>query len=422
MLASEPEALEFLRFWVQSIHLHTKNAPIVIIGTHADILTSENGAAEKINDTLESEFGKFDQIQVNKENGLQYFPLDNLTTSGISNVRRCIQSVSKSQSFLHIKVSIKWLRCLDILSGETEGSHLSFKQVANIAEGLGIADKQELKQMLGFFHELGVIVHFTTTVALENMIITNPQWLINELGKVIRDERIHKRNMQAIKTAGLKEDIYALNNRAIASLDLLQYFWGRENAQFFTDLMLRTLLMSNWPYSSSQDKLFLIPGLLPDRELAKFGDCYTCKVRFQDNFLPDGYFQRLTCLCLGLSAKYIEEPFIAKRVAKLKLVNRMDEVCLRWVNHEIVIENTRAESSAEIVSIIQRIMRKINEDVMNSSLSWTFEYYDREQGVFLNKKSANEAKLSPWFRTDMLLISDEKNTTIDVDSFVELLH
>ena len=424
-LSDQDTAMEFLRFWMHSIRLHAKDAPIIIIGTHADAISEDRAAAESIEKVLNAELQKFSQIRRNKQHGLTFFGLDNRTSAGISVIRAEIEAASQKQTFLHYKVSIRWLRCLDMLTADQEVAKVSLTQVREIAKEAGVTTSREVAEMLGLFHELGVIIHFTSTVALEKLIVTNPQWLIDELGKVIRDKTIHKVNVDEIKQAGLLSDLDALHSIGIASLDLLQFFWGREATDFFVDLMLRTLLMSDWPYVSQQDKSFLIPSLLPERRLDHTEPCASCKLCFSEDFLPDGYFERLVCLSLGFSGRHYtaNQPTIGKSFAKFCLAGEKDVVYLERVGAEILLENTQESLSVKDLSIIQSIMRKINSDVMGSGLKWRVLYRDKQTNKYVEEEQAKEMRLAPWFgETKPGAQATKAETSTDrLDAFMDLV-
>ena len=395
-----------------------------MVGTHADALEHSKKATEIVEDALHTAFHDFDQIRRNSQEKLTFFALDNRTTEGIDKVRAEIEAASQKQSFLRYKVPIRWLSCLDALVGDDTGGKVSLTNVREIAAKLGVTGSKEVSEMLGLFHELGVIIHFTSTVALEKVVVTNPQWLIDELGKVIRDKTIHKLNVDEIEQAGLVADMNDLYSNGIASLDLLQFLWGREATNFFADLMLRTLLMSDWPYGPEQDKSFLIPSLLPERRVEHPGPRVRCKLRFNNNFLPDGYFQRLVCLSLGFSGRHYasEPPVIGKSFAKLSLSAEDDIVFLERFDSEIVLENTLPSCSSKDLSVVQSIMRKINDDVMGSGLQWEVLYFNEGTDGYIDEAKAKALGLEPWFtKAQGKTPSKPVKTYTDLDAFMNLV-
>lgn len=167
--------------------------------------------------------------------------------------------------------------------------------VGKATKKLGLSG-QEQEMALEFF-ERGLTIHLTATVTLRNVVIIKSQWLIDALGKVIRDSSIHVRQ-ENFQKFGLEKDAKTLfeEEEGIASRDLLEHLWYNDRTEFLIDLMKRTMLMSNY----GKDK-FLIPSLLKKRDDAKLSNS-ACLFNFSETFLPHGLFQRLVCLCV----EYVE--------------------------------------------------------------------------------------------------------------------
>lgn len=126
-------------------------------------------------------------------------------------------------------VSLRWVRFLEeLLSKGNDDAWLSLGEVEKIATDNGV---KRVKQMyvlivllffssmnycafrLQFFHELGVIVHLTATEELKKTVTINPQWLLDALTKVIRDD-IHVTD--ELYAAGLNTEFTRLRKEGIA--------------------------------------------------------------------------------------------------------------------------------------------------------------------------------------------------------------
>ena len=124
------------------------------------------------------------QQGTSKPNGV-YIPLNNVTGDGSSELKSLIQESCRKQEFLNLQVKMSWLKCLDKMNADSSKLYLSLTEVKRMAEDFEIHTGRELDSMLSLFHELGVIVHFSSTVALQQIVVINAQWLIDELGKVL---------------------------------------------------------------------------------------------------------------------------------------------------------------------------------------------------------------------------------------------
>lgn len=72
-------------------------------------------------------------------------------------------------------------------------------QVKEIAINLGISSDKEVKTMLEFYHDLGVVVYFggsgTMDNLLRNTVMLQPQWLIEKFSRILKakqvDDKVH---------------------------------------------------------------------------------------------------------------------------------------------------------------------------------------------------------------------------------------
>ena len=396
---NKAESMEYLEYWLNSIRLHARQAPVILIGTHVDTFRFRRTAAvKKINKELGPLLSKFKQIERNPQEQLRFFPLSNKTGDGIVEIRKQIETASQRQEFLHLKVSIRWLRTLDVLTANTARSWVGLKNVNEVARKCGVENEDEVGLMLKLFHELGVLLHFTSTTALEQIVITNPQFVIDKIGKVIRDPALHKLDKAEIRQAGVEEEVKNLQEDGIASLDLLHYFWGRQFSPFFIDLMRRTLLMSDWPFNSGKDQHFLIPSLLPKRFI-KAPEGFECEFQFGEGQLPEGCFSRVVCLCLDYSARQegAKAPAIGRLSAKLSMDEEDATITLLQNGDNITLISSHEKKASKDAFIVDRMISKVNEDVMGAGLRWKVSYLDRQTGKSLSQPEAKKAKLAPWF-------------------------
>ena len=59
--------------------------------------------------------------------------------------------------------------------------------------------------MLKYFHDIGMLLHFNKTNELRDLVIIEPQWIVDALTMVIRDFTIHQYNKE------LKNDLKGKN-------------------------------------------------------------------------------------------------------------------------------------------------------------------------------------------------------------------
>lgn len=421
------QSLEFVTFWMNSIRLHAADAPALLIGTYLDELTTSQKKRRKklgeINSELIKALAAYPQLVQNRKDRLSFFPISNKENFGLDKVKAQIGESSDKQEFIHRRINMNWLRCLDLITEEEHGSWVSLKKVGIFAAKLGIDGEAEISTMLKLFHELGVIIHFDSTDALQQVIVISPQWLIDQISLVIRDKELHAHNDAVMYEVGLEEDYNTLNEQAVASFDLLHYFWGGEKVQFFIDLMRHTLLLSEWKYGNKElEKSYLVPCLLDDG----MGDTpipkdnvIKCKFDFGNTFLPDGCFQRLLCLCVGYFHDFAfadgntspsegqHDPVIHSSFAKIYLSSTDSALYLKRNKDHILLAIQGDVSAKKYLSVIRTMLRKINEDTMDSGLKWSV-LLEEKPDVFIPELNARRRKLAPWFSSATKAEDDDK--------------
>jgi len=83
---------------------------------------------------------------------------------------------------------------------DTSASFLMLAAVETPAvENRGLS-KADVKEMLEFMHDLGVVVHFGTSDSpvLRSLVVLRPKWLLDNLSRVICDRKHMKKHKRAL--------------------------------------------------------------------------------------------------------------------------------------------------------------------------------------------------------------------------------
>lgn len=245
------------------------------------------------------------------------------------------------------------------------------------------------------------------------MIITDPQWLIYKLGKVIRDD-MHGAPQEL--TEDLKDDWDRLRDRAIAGQDLLDVVWkdsevtsqmvrqfpnepkrdvvlrryNEKQSKFLVDLMQNTMLMSEWVWARSKQKeaIYLIPSLVQSRKEAilelnnklsewPHGSDSTLFLDFSEFFLPTGIFQRIVCMLvavIGHQKAVGMEPILGEDFAYMTFSGKANQnmntdLFLRVHSDARIMVNIHNGSSAsDMLLVMTSLVRRLREQVTGSRL------------------------------------------------------
>ncbi len=114
-----------------------------------------------------------------------------------------------------------------------------------------VSDETSQRTLIGFLHDLGVVLHFQDDPRLEALGILNPQWVTNGVYKILNSHTLFQ-NKGVLTTSMLDEILY-----------LPEYPRGKR--LFIVDMMKKFELC----YDIEADKTFLVPDLLPKDEPAE---------------------------------------------------------------------------------------------------------------------------------------------------------
>ena len=397
-------AKQAVKFWLSSVHLHAPKAPIVLVGTFLDQLTKDKGHIEDVESGLASCLDR--SCNIAKNDKLSFFPLDNSTGKGIVELRLAISTAAHGQEFVHRKVSIRWVRTLEdvVATNECWISRTSFvalsrKNQVNAAE--------EVANMLGFFHELGVLLYFDFTQSLQELVTMKPKWLFSAISKVVRHSSIHRLDKEFVESNNIQEDITRAETSALVSRDLLEILWEGKQVEFLLDLMRSLLLLSTWNFATS-DELFLVPSLLEQRaenqEVEK--ERYTCLLNF--DFLPDGIFERMVCLWVDYSSSKSTsmEPSLKNGYAKIYL-SQGSEVWIRKSVATIEINVKLERDAFQCLRQTMAMMQLLQRTLFGGNLAVTVQV--SSDGGMVSYSEAQRRELSPWLSRPV----EESNQNID---------
>lgn len=431
-LENQAKAVEYLRFWLFSVKMHSDGAPLLVIGTFKDSLESP-AQIEQINVELREVLKRFPQVVANDAESLCFFPLNNKDGGGedIKHIRRVIEQETRKQDHVHQPISSRWTRFLDKLfktdEDEEDGqvsNWVSLEEAVVVANSVGVLGEQEIEEMLQMFHQLGVIVHLTHTEQMKNVITLNPQWLIDAISKVIRDDALHQYDEDEIQKKGLMTDLENLFRRGLASIDLLEYLWVKDEVDFLLDLMKQTLLISEWDFGGGEP-LFLVPCMVKSASEMPFQKALSrsCKMDFSKSYLPTGVFQRLVCLCVSESNRQdgAREPMLFDSSARVwfgptdSFYLFQEENCIR-----LTVSNRSARSSMRFLAVLLAMMKKIKVEVMGQGLEWDV-LLERDRDQYISYEEAKRLSLRPWFKepkessSELMSSLDKRN----LDNFMD---
>ncbi len=120
-----------------------------------------------------------------------------------------------------------------------------------------VSDETSQRTLIGFLHDLGVVLHFQDDPRLEALGILNPQWVTNGVYKILNSHELFQ-------------------NKGVLPISMLNSIlnidgYPRDKRIFIVDMMKKFELCYEMPYGYDiePDKTFLVPDLLPKDEPAE---------------------------------------------------------------------------------------------------------------------------------------------------------
>ena len=252
-------SVQLLLQWMASIHTQLRlrkpdGTPsyspyprILLVGTHRDELEKLSpSASEEVRLYLHSQYkGKAYAEMLMPQNPEMlvpqnpFFLVDN-TTAGqdpaVKEIRERVHTFS-SEHFVVKNVPSSWAffrKILQNVSKQSTKSVMTYEEVTTVAQACSI-EPEDVPHVLNFYHELGVLLYYVqVTGHRRKWVITDPQWLIKELAKVLsptafaRQDHCVEHQWKLLCTHGiLVEKLYrhVWGESAEELINLLQHFY-----------------------------------------------------------------------------------------------------------------------------------------------------------------------------------------------------
>ena len=273
---------DYLYFWLSSVSglesqtivdsestssgkLPKKLPPVILVFTHADIAgESAEDIADKVYESLEAK-------SYGKHLSKKYFVVDN-TKSGSADECKDVQKLkdeflglAKQLPHMQRTIPIKWLRFEEALKSKTENGQpfISLDEARRIArDECGISDEEQFETLLIFLHDQRILINFHDTEKLKDLVILDPQWLIDLFRKVITVKRYNR-------TSGEEQFLELwkrLQDKGVLDQRLVQAAWkpnidSDKTKETLIGIMEKFGLLCLMP-SEGEEKQYLVPSML----------------------------------------------------------------------------------------------------------------------------------------------------------------
>ena len=328
--------LENLTYWLNSIHAQAPNAPVLIVGTKADLVDEETRQARVAEversfegAAFELQAGRFDVLCTSSKEG-----------NGIAQVRDTIAAEMKphdGDAMAGIKgfgdeIPLGWYNFLRLMQ-ERQSENVKrlpldeCRQIAVQQCGIGKDDSsdedRELLLMLKVFTDLGLLKH-ATLHNLRSIVVLDLQWIVDLMTELLCARSIEEKHRQS-RTRKVQWRRFRDTGRFEAE-KLLPELWPDLTANERQIMLLYAVeyrLCCELPCACSETGLFVVPSHLPIREeeddaswvphdddrLLRFAAIHTDgEWEEAKGFLPDSLFFKLVATLL-IDAHDVKDAF-----------------------------------------------------------------------------------------------------------------
>jgi len=438
------EAKASLFNWIKMVRLHAPEAPVLLIGTKLDLVGDMD--VLQINSIVEDELDAGSRAGFSLiENGeLCFYPVDNITKFGVSAVQNAVEKCVVERSDVTKDIPLRWIACLDMMLSDKPRSYLRMEDVRGMAARCNINKDAEVQEMLGLFHQLGMIVHFGATGALRDIVTINPQWLTDNMCKLIPKghNSSWQKTLKELKRVELLQEWQNLTETAVASRNLLDFFWVGNDADLMLEVLQQTMIICKWGFPKAggeaqendvNSQLYFVPSALQDVQVVSEegnGELSRCKLDFSESFLPDGVFERLMCLCVAYSGMVhsteknsIPSPILGSSQAKIWLGPNLPIFLLANKNSSTIslMADSTNTNPGRCLDIVLSMLKKMNADVMSNNLNWKVIFQstvpETLDKLFNRNEISEVEEFSSWIAQEGY---DSSASHADTDIFVFL--
>jgi internalin A len=174
------------------------------------------------------------------------------TGAGIEELKTAITEQVNNLPHVRDLLPETWFTVKTKLEGlGRESNFITHDKYLELCDENEVSDETSQRTLIGFLHDLGVVLHFQDDPRLEALGILNPQWVTNGVYKILNSHALFQN--KGVLTTSMLDEI----------LNLPEYPRGKR--LFIVDMMKKFELC----YDIEADKTFLVPDLLPKDEPAE---------------------------------------------------------------------------------------------------------------------------------------------------------
>jgi internalin A len=249
-----------LEYWLKIIQSFGGESPIIIVGNKID--------QHPLDIDRRGLQNKYPSIKAFVETSCE-------TGEGIDKLKAVITREVGVLEHIHDQLLLNWFAVKTRLEGMEE-DYIPYPEYVRMCEAENIADAVSQRTLVGFLHDLGIVLNFQEDPRLEDTNILNPEWVTNGVYRILNSNELFQ--SKGVLERGQLNQI----------LDYQEY--PRDKHLFIMDMMRKFELC--FDFEGFADRRFLIPDLLAKEEpyTGDWGDALAFQYHY--NVLPGSIISR----------------------------------------------------------------------------------------------------------------------------------
>ena len=246
-------------YWLNVVELLSNNSPVLVIKNE------KQKRKRDINERqLRGEFTNFKET----------FATDLATNTGLPEILNKIQHYISNLPHVGTELPAYWVKVREVLEKDTR-NYISLDEYLNICKKQGFKDLEDMEVLSGYFHDIGVFLHFQNDDLLNKTIILNTAWGTDAVYKVLDNSTV-------------RENLGKFNRNDLNNI------WNEEKYVTMRGELLRLMMNFKLCYEiPSQPGNYIAPQLLSaERPEYNWNEENNLLLRYEYEFMPKGILTR----------------------------------------------------------------------------------------------------------------------------------
>jgi internalin A len=223
-----------LEYWLKIVQTFGGDSPVIVVGNKVD--------QQPLDVDRRGLMAKYPNVVAILETSCA-------DGRGIDELRAAVLDRVSALDHIHDALSTTWFAVKEHLESMEE-DYIPYEAYQRLCVEQGIDDERSQRTLIGFLHDLGVVLNFRDDPRLEDTNVLNPEWVTAGVYRILNDEALMQRG--------------GILTRHMLSGILGDPAYPQHRHRFIVDMMRKFELC--FDFEGFADRMFLIPDLLPKEE------------------------------------------------------------------------------------------------------------------------------------------------------------